>query len=308
MSITAPRTRRLRSSLVVLLLAAIAGAGARIRPATTDATGLLRVTFIDVGQGDAAWLNTPDGWDIVIDGGPQSYGPTLVSYLEGQGVTDIEVLILSHPHADHVGGLAAVLQNMHVDKALMSCQDYSSYVYQTFLALLDNKGIAYTCVRDGDTFSWGAYISAVAANPPDPPMSGTGSDINNNSVVLRITYGSIDFLFTGDVESEAEAAILVRAPTLESEVLKVAHHGSDSSSTAAFLAQVDPEEAVISVGASNPYGHPSGETLERLRSAGATGYRTDLHGTVLVETDGTTYRVQPERSVYIFLPLSLRGF
>lgn len=304
---TSPILWGLRRGLIVLLLAAIAGAGAWIRPAPSDATGLLRVTFIDVGQGDAAWLNTPDGWDIVIDGGRQSHGPTLVSYLEGQGVTDIEVLILSHPHADHVGGLVAVLQNMDVDKALMSCQDYSSYVYQTFLALLDGNGIAYTCVRDGDTFAWGTYVSAVATNPPDPPMSGTGSDINNNSVVLRITYGSIDFLFTGDVESEAEAAILVTGPTLEAEVLKVAHHGSDSSSTEAFLTQVDPEEAVISVGASNQYGHPSGQTLQRLRSAGATGYRTDLHGTILVETDGTTYWVQPERSVYIFLPLSLRG-
>jgi competence protein ComEC len=298
----------LRRGLVVLLLAAIAGAAAWIRPAPSDATGLLRVTFIDVGQGDAAWLNTPDGWDIVIDGGPQSCVPTLVSYLEGQGVTDIEVLILSHPHEDHVGGLVAVLETMDVDEALMSCQDYSSYVYQNFLALLDGNGIPCTCVRDGDTFAWGAYVSAVATNPPDPLMSGTGSDINNNSVVLRITYGSIDFLFTGDVESQAEAAILGRGPALEAEVLKVAHHGSDSSSTAAFLAEVGPEAAVISVGASNPYGHPSAQTLERLRSAGATGYRTNLHGAILVETDGTTYGVQPERGVYIFLPLSLRGF
>jgi competence protein ComEC len=125
----------------------------------------------------------------------------------------------------------------------------------------------------------------------------TGPDpINNNSVVLRISYDTIDFLFTGDIESEAEAKILARGRTVEAEILKVAHHGSGSSSTALFLAQVDPEIAVISVGASNPYGHPDPETLARLYDAGATIYRTDLQGTIVVTTDGTTYSVRRETS------------
>lgn len=300
--------RALRSGLSLLLLAVIAVAGLWIPPSRSDATGLLRVTFVDVGQGDAAWLSTPEGWDILIDGGPHGTGAELVSFLEDQGVADIEVLILSHPHSDHVGGLVTVLENMEVDQALTNCQSYSSSIYQIFLDLLTVQGVTRTCVRDGHTFSWGSYVSAAAVNPPDPLMSGTGSDINNNSIVLRISYGSVDFLFTGDIESDAEAAILLRGSPLEGEILKVAHHGSDSSSTEAFLTQVDAEEAVISVGASNPYGHPASQTLQRVRSAGATVHRTDLQGTIVVTTDGTTYWVQPERAVYIFLPLSLHGF
>jgi competence protein ComEC len=254
----------------------------------------LQVTFIDVGQGDAAWLKTPDGLDILIDGGKQAQGPDLVSYLQGQGVTDIEVMVLSHPHADHVGGLVTVLQDMDVDAAVTNCQDHTSDVYQTFKDLLTSKGIPTTCVQDGDTFTWGVYISAAAVNPPEPLMSGTASDANNNSVVLRISSGTVDLLFTGDVQSEAEAAILGRGPTLEAEVLKVARHGSNSSSTAAFLSQVDPEVAIISVGTSNPYGHPSAEAIQRLRDADATIYRTDLNGTIVITTDGMRYSLQVE--------------
>lgn len=300
------RTSVPRSALLVIVALAVIGFWTLNVPSA--ASGVLAVTFVDVGQGDAAWLNTPDGWDILIDGGKETEGPGLVSYLQGHGVTDIEVLILSHSHSDHIGGLVTVLENMEVDQALTNCQPYSTDVYQTFLDLLNAKGIAITCVRDGDAFAWGSHISAAAVNPPEPLMSGTASDTNNNSIVLRVTYGTVDLLFTGDVEWEAEAAILARGPTLEAEILKVARHGSDSSSTPAFLTEVDPEEAIISVGASNPYGHPASQALQRLRSAGATVYRTDLHGTILVETDGSGYWVHPERHVWIYLPLGLRAF
>lgn len=293
-----------QAAIVLLLLIGVSIAfWALLTPSA--ATGLLlQVAFLDVGQGDAAWLKTPDGWDILIDGGKESEGPGLVSYLQNHGVADIEVLILSHPHADHVGGLVTVLENMDVDQALTNCQVYSSTIYQTFQDLLISKGIPTTCVRDEDTFTWGAYISAAAVNPPEPLTS----DANNNSVVFRISYGTIDFLFTGDIESEAEDAILDRGRTIEAEILKVPHHGSGSSSTALFLAQVDPELAVISVGASNPYGHPDAETLARLRDAGAAIYRTDLHGTIVVTTDGTTYSVQPETSCLLYLPLVMKGW
>ncbi len=268
------------------------------------ATGLLlQVTFLDVGQGDAAWLKTPDGWDILIDGGEKSEGPGLVSYLQSHGVTDIEVLILSHPHADHVGGLITVLESMEVDEALTNCQSYDTATYQEFQELLVSKGVITTCVRDGNNFVWGDYISAAAVNPPEPLTS----DANNNSIVLRISYDTIDFLFTGDIESEAESAILERAPPVEAEVLKVAHHGSQYSSTAPFLTAVDPETAVISVGP-NSYGHPTAEAIQRLHDAGATIYRSDLRGTIVVTTDGTTYSVQPTRNLFLYPPLVMKGW
>jgi len=297
--------RVLQAAIVLLLLIAVSIA-LWAPPTPSAATGLLQVTFLDVSQGDAAWLKTPDGWDILIDGGEESEGPGLVSYLQSHGVTDIEVLVLSHPHADHVGGLIAILENMGVDGAVTNCQDHSSTVYQTFKDLLATKAIPTVCARDGDSLAWGSYISATVVNPPDPLMTAP-DPINNNSVVLRISYDTIDFLFTGDIESEAEAGILGRGRTVEAEILKVAHHGSGSSSTTLFLAQVAPEIAVISVGASNPYDHPDPEALQRLRDAGAAIYRTDLHGTIVVTTDGTTYWLEPETS-YLYLPLVMKGW
>ncbi len=261
------------------------------------ATEPLQVTFFDVGQGDAAWLKTPDGWDILIDGGRKSEGPDLLSYLQSHGVTEIEVLVLSHPHADHVGGLITILKEMDAVEALLNCQDSETSTYQEFQDLLENKGVPTTCVRDGDNFTWGEYISASAVNPAEPLMS----EFNNNSVVLRVSYGTIDFLFTGDIEEAGENRILNRGGMVEAEILKVAHHGSGESSTAPFLAPVDPEIAVISVGA-NPYGHPAIETLQRLRDAGATIYRTDRQGTIVVTTDGTNYSVEEEIPLtYIYL-------
>jgi beta-lactamase superfamily II metal-dependent hydrolase len=291
-----------QAAIVLLLLIAVSVAlWSLLTPSA--ATGLLQVTFLDVGQGDAAWLKTPDGLDILIDGGKESEGPGLVSYLQSQEVTEIEVLVLSHPDADHVGGFITILENMDVGKALLNCQRPETDTYKEFETLLVAKEVITTCVRDGNNFTWGAYITASAVNPAEPLMSGT----NNNSVVLRISYGTIDFLFTGDIEEEAETAILARAPNLEAEVLKVAHHGSDTSSTASFLSLVDPEFAIISVGP-NTYGHPSADTLQRLRTAGATIYRTDLNGTIVVTTDGTTYSVEPETSYLLYLPLVMKGW
>jgi competence protein ComEC len=272
------------------------------------ATGLFRVTFLDVGQGDAAWLNTPDGWDILIDGGSESAGPGLVSYLQAQGVGDIEVMVLTHPHEDHVGGLVAALENLEVDQVLSNCQDYPTLIYQEFESIIDSEAIPLSCVSDGDSFSWGGYVTAVVVHPPEPLMSGTGSDVNNNSLIFRVTWGTIDFLFTGDVEAGGEASILDRSEAVDAEVLKAAHHGSNSSSTVAFLSAVGPNEATISVGATNPYGQPGSEALSRLREAGATVYRTDLHGNILAETDGTSYTVQAQRYLRVRMPLVVSGF
>ena len=192
---------------------------------------------------------------------------------------------------------------MEVDEALTNCQSYDTATYQEFQELLVSKGVITTCVRDGNNFVWGDYISAAAVNPPEPLTS----DANNNSIVLRISYDTIDFLFTGDIESEAESAILERAPPVEAEVLKVAHHGSQYSSTAPFLTAVDPETAVISVGP-NSYGHPTAEAIQRLHDAGATIYRSDLRGTIVVTTDGTTYSVQPTRNLFLYPPLVMKGW
>ena len=273
----------------------------------TTAQGPFQVTFINVGQGDSAWLRTPDGWDILIDGGDPDHGDDVVSYLQSHGVLDIEVLVLTHPDDDHVGGLVDVLNQIQVGEARTNCQEGSAQSYQDFETLLQQKGITEYCVRDGDTFSWGADVSAVVVHPVDPLMPGT----NNNSVVLRVSYGTVDFLFTGDIEQEAETAILGRGATLEAEVLKVPHHGSNSSSTEGFLGAVSPQDAVISVGKNN-YGHPHEEVLQRLEAHGTTIRRTDKVGggvsnvfaSVVMESDGETYQVRDFRR-RSFCPLGM---
>lgn len=265
---------------VVLVVLSLALAPSAL---SLSATQPLVVTFLDVGQGDAIWVKTPEGFDLLIDGGPQSAGAGLVSYLLAHGCTDIEVMVLTHPHADHVGGLVTVLQSMPVYSVWYSGQSYSSSVYSQFLNLVSSKSIPTVIVSAGYNIGVGSVNFAVV-HP-----STIGSDPNDNSVVLRVSYGTVDFLLTGDVEASGESEILSHGYTVQSEVLKVAHHGSDTSTSAGFLSAVAPNVAVISVGAGNSYGHPSESTLTRLANMFVTVYRTDLDGYVTATTNGTTY-------------------
>jgi len=298
---------RLFSVVMVCGLLAIPAAGI-----PTQAASPLVVTFLDVGQGDAAWVKTPQGVDLLIDGGPQSAGYGVVSYLTSHGCTDIEDMVLTHPHADHLGGLVTVLESMPVYAVWYTGQSYSSSLYTQFLDLIASRSIPTRVLSAGQTLTVGPLTVAVL-HP-----TTIGSDCNNNSLVLRLSYGSVDILFTGDVEATGEAEILAHGYTVQSEILKVAHHGSDTSTSWGFLTAVAPEVAVISVGAGNSYGHPSGTTLARLASVGAHTYRTDLDGTITVTTDGVSYFVSTTQNPvtatptvaltrWVYLPVVARG-
>jgi competence protein ComEC len=204
-----------------------------------------------------------------------------------------------------VGGLVTVLETLDVDQALTNCYTYLTDIHQAFQDLLVSEGIPTACVREGDAFVWGTYVSAMALHPPEPLMSGTASDVNNNSIVLLVSYGTIDFLLTGDIQAEAETVILAGGADLDTEILKVAHHGSNTSSTEAFLSAVSPQEAVVSVGAGNRFGLPSPLAMARVHATGAAVYRTDLRGTIVVETDGSTYYVNPQRYLSVYFPVGL---
>jgi len=247
----------------------------------------LRVDFIDVGQGDAILVQR-GAVAILIDGGPDA--TQVADYLEGRGIEDIDLLVATHPHADHIGGLAEVLERFDVQEIWVNGDTATSQTYQNFAAAVAAEratGASYREVARWDS-SQMSGLDILVLHPPDDL---TGAP-NEDSVVVKVTCGTVDVLLTGDATSESEASMLGDALTqLDSEVLKVGHHGSSTSTSAAFLDAVRPNEAIISVGADNTYGHPTQETLDRLAAAGATVYRTDLDGTAVLTSDCSTYSI-----------------
>jgi len=253
----------------------------------------LTMTAIDVGQGDSILLTFPHNESLLVDGGQQVEGPTVVSYLHSLGITHLNGVIATHPDADHIGGLIYVLQSMNVDKVYDLGLAKSTTTYEKLLQTIKDKNIAYANPRANDTINVDADTTVLVLNP-SLPLFPMATDANDNSIVLKITYQHISYLLTGDAESSAEAR-MVSMFNCSAYVLKVGHHGSKYSSSATFLNAVKPHIAVISVGAHNRFGHPAPETLTRLAAVGATVYRTDQLGTIVVTTNGQTVDVGTAR-------------
>lgn len=281
---------RLLTSLIVALflvgLALVPGHSSQISHANT----VLTVTFIDVGQGDSILIQTPEGENVLVDGGDSPAVASLLALLQSKGVTRFKQVVLTHPHADHLAGINAVLQRMQVDSVVSNGDSYTTQGYRQFIQMLESKAIPTKVARAGDTLAWSPSISVSVVNPVDPLMSDADS-VNNNSVALLVKYGKVAFFLAGDMQEEAETATLARGPPIKADVLKVGHHGSKYSSSNSFLATVRPSLAVISVGANNTYGHPTPEAIGRLLNSGASIKRTDLDGTITVTTDGYSYSV-----------------
>lgn len=246
----------------------------------------LAVHFIDVGQGDSILIRTPDK-DVLIDGGER--GDTVLNYLRALGVEKLALVIGTHPHSDHIGGLINVLEEIPVCEVMDPGIVHTSKTYGDYLALIDAKDIAFTTARAGMSRDLGNNAALNIYHP----VESSGEHLNNASIVAKLVYGDVSFLFTGDAEADAEAQMLRRSDAnLKATVLKVGHHGSGSSTSGSFLALADPEAAVIMVGGDNLYGHPHTEVLNKLKDTGIAVYRTDIDGTVVITTDGKTYGVQ----------------
>jgi len=259
----------------------------------------LHVSLLDVGQGDAILIQTPDHQDILIDGGPDTQALNLAL---GKKLPfwdrRIDLVVLTHIHADHITGLIEVLNRYSVGQVLYPETDSDSPLYIEFLNVIDRKNIKSARAQAGQVIDLGNdEIVIDVLNPQIPPLSGTPSDIDNNGVVLRLNYNDVSFLFTADIFSDAEYELLSESSGLHSTVLKVGHHGSDSSTTGAFLATVSPQIAVVSAGADNRFGHPDGEVIERLENKLGKDnvYRTDINGTIEFITDGERLWVRTER-------------
>jgi competence protein ComEC len=253
----------------------------------------LTMTAIDVGQGDSFLITFPRNESLLVDGGQPDEGATVVSYLRSVGISHLNGVIATHPDADHIGGLIDVLQSMPVDKVYDLGLAKSTTTYETLLRIIMDKNISYATPRAGDTINLDPDTTVLVLNP-SLPLFPMATDANDNSIVIKITYHHVSYLLTGDAESAAEAR-MVSLFNSSAYVLKVGHHGSKYSSSATFLKAVKPHIAVISVGANNRFGHPAPETLARLAAVGATVYRTDLQGTVVVTTNGQTVDVGTAR-------------
>jgi competence protein ComEC len=252
----------------------------------SPANGTLTVHFIDVGQGDAILIQSPDGKNMLIDGGEKNSG--VVAYLQSQGVVKLDVVAATHPHSDHIGGLPEVLKAFPVDTVVTNGQEHTTKTYEDFLDAIIAAQAEYVEVMAGDEIGLGMLSLQVLG-----PVTLTDS-LNDGSLVLRLLYGEVAFLFTGDAEAKAESMILGAGRPVKANILKVGHHASNTSTTAAFLQAVQPDVAVYSSGVGNRYGHPHAQTIARL-SAVAEVYGTDQHGTVVVTTDGVTYEVMAQK-------------
>ncbi|MBC7225543.1 MAG: MBL fold metallo-hydrolase, partial [Anaerolineae bacterium] len=258
--------------------------------------GRLHLWFLDVGQGDAILVQSPDGHQMLVDGGPD---PQVLQQALGRVLPfwdrTLDLVVLTHPDGDHAGGLVDLPARYQVGQVLESGVPADEPASRRWRTQAEGAGIPVVEARRGMVLDLGGGVVAEVLHPP-PDLGSLAGD-NNASIVLRVRHGGLAFLLPGDLEREGEAALLQSHQDLRSAVLKVAHHGSGGGTTEAFLEAVAPELAVVSVGAGNRFGHPSPAVLERLAAQGAVVLRTDLHGTVEILTDGRTLWVRTQRGV-----------
>jgi len=283
--------------LVLLLIAAVAVWLA----VASKPDNLLHIYFCDVGQGDAILIKTPQNEQILVDGGPDEKVLKCLSHALPFYDHDLDLVILTHPHADHLGGLIEVLRTYQIRKLIFWQIPYESADFQEFVDLVRRKNLPIWAVAAGEVLALDQQTRAevwfplskeeleVLGAPFDPY---DGEDVNDSSIVFRLVCGNFEALLTGDAPEAAQQLLLEHGAVGESDVLKVAHQGAKDGLNQDFLKKVKPRLAIISVGANNRYGHPSAETLEELKNAGVEVKRTDQDGTIEVVSDCKTWWVK----------------
>lgn len=278
--------------IILLIVTLLVWTGIFINPSMPGLT----VHFVDVGQGAAALLETSRGFTMLIDGGgePAYTDPSrkgqigekvLLPFLRHRGVKKIDLLVVTHPHEDHFGGLFAVVDSLPLGDVLVSPVPGESAYYEQFLELVREKGLEPREIHVGASWNPCKGLFMEVVSPPQQLFSGTGCDLNNNSIVLRATYGEVSFLFTGDIEGEAVTDLLASGMDISARVLQYPHHGGNLEPAVPFLKKVSPQVAIIQVGR-NSFGHPHPATIKALEESGVITYRNDIHGAVIIRTDG----------------------
>jgi len=264
---------------------------------TFPSGGNLSVYYIDVGQGDSILIITPENKTMLIDAGDSWSHSTVTNFLSDKGIHTLDAFIATHPDADHVGGADEVLEQFDILGIYHPGYEKNTSIYREFITAVENEGCP---VYTDDDFDIGDFINfSTNVTCQITYVDKNAVDSNDASIVLRIVYKEVSFLFTGDISSSVESIILNQNVDVDVDILKVAHHGSGYSTSNAFLDTVTPSVSVISVGGSNTYGHPAEETLSRLRNHGSLIYRTDQNGTVTITTNGITWDVNAEKEISV---------
>lgn len=251
-----------------------------VAPGITSTYGLMRVHFLDVGQGDCSFIELGNGQTMLIDAGNPENGEDIVEYIEELQYSNIDYVVATHPHEDHIGGMNEVIENFDIGIFYMPWAVSTSYTYENMLDTLSEERVEVHKAELGRTILSSGPIEITVLSPEEDMEY---SDLNDSSAVVRLQYGETVFLFTGDAGETIEDDLCDF--NIDTDVLKVGHHGSETSSSEAFIQKVSPEIAVISCGENNSYGHPDEITLDTLKKYDADIYRTDESGTIIVTAD-----------------------
>ena len=260
---------------------------------TSAISGEMSVHFIDVGQADCILLKQGSA-SMLIDAGNNADASLVVSYLQKQGITKLDYVVGTHPHEDHIGGLDNVINSFEIGKVILPNIQNNTQTFEDLLLAIQSKNVKITKPEVGQTFQLGSASFQILG-----PVAASYSDLNNYSVVIKASFGATSFMLMGDAEFESESQILAKGFDVHATVLKVGHHGSDSSTSSSFLKAVSLQSAVISVGKNNTYGHPTEGTLGNLLAVGINIFRTDIAGTIIATSNGTkvSFNTAPNGSV-----------
>lgn len=260
----------------------------------TTINGELKIHFINVGQADSILLQQGNA-AMLIDAGNNSDAELVQKYIKDQGITKLDFVIGTHPHEDHIGGLDYIINNFPIDKLYMPKITSNTKTFEDVVSAISNKGLNITTPTTGSSFKFGEANCTILA-----PNSNSYENLNNYSIVIKITFGNNSFMFEGDAEAISEMEMVKKGFDIKADLLKVGHHGSSSSTCANFLSAVNPQFAVISVGEDNTYGHPHEGTMNRLKTRGIPVYRTDQCGTIICTSDGTNIKFNTKTGDYSF--------
>ncbi|MFY2310264.1 MBL fold metallo-hydrolase [Lysinibacillus fusiformis] len=255
----------------------------------------MRVHFIDVGQGDSILIESPNGKTMLIDGGVKGAGQQVVSYLKELGVNKLDQVVATHPDADHIGGLIPVLQTIPIEQFYDSGKVHTSQTFEEMLMAIDQKNIPYYVPKTGDLIEFDKDVTVKVLNANEH-----ATDNNDASIVLKVAYGNVSFLLTGDAGIALEKEMMQNDVT--ATILKAGHHGSNTSSSEEFIRAVKPEVTILSYGEDNKYGHPHAEVVDRLQAMGSNIYATAESGTIIVATDGVNYTVNGKEATRVVTP------